>query len=50
VIGDLLVFGGLVAAFAVAGVWVGIIVGRRLDTRLQRGDEESDDGDHGSDD
>jgi hypothetical protein len=48
--GELLVFGGLVVAFTVVGVWVGIIVGRRLDTRLARGDGESDDGDHGSDD
>ena len=49
-IGQLLVFAVLVAALVVAGVWLGMIVGRRLDTRLARGEGESDDGDHGSDD
>jgi hypothetical protein len=50
VIGEVLVFGAFVAGFVVVGVWVGIIVARRLDRRLARGDGESDDGDRGSDD
>ena len=47
---ELLVFVGLLAVAGVASVWVGIIIGRRLDTRLARGDGESDDVDDGSDD
>jgi hypothetical protein len=42
--GELLIFGVIVAVFAIVGVRVGMLVAGRLDRMTEREDEEADDG------
>jgi hypothetical protein len=45
-IGELLVFGIVVALFAIVGLRVGMLVAGRLDRMTEPEDEEADDGNH----
>ena len=44
-VGDLVLFGVLIAIFAIVGIRVGMLVSGRLDRMTQPDDEETDDGD-----